>query len=177
MKTSRNFIATISYCLFLSVSSFSQTDSVKAYNDHIDQMLTVIKEQEQWKKDNGLAPEDKQYDYTRYQNSPCFSKLGYSAYGSGSFQEEMYCACEKEYYRNLMIKIASGTLMLGGIGYMLYLSRKKQGKWGENLFPNPLLRSSEESPHEFNPASHANHKQIWRLFSTAQAQSAFGTFC
>jgi len=65
-------------------------------------------------------------NYSRYSSSPCFKRLGYSPYTSDAVWEERYCDCERSYYINLSVKIVLGILLLGAVGYMVYLSQKRR---------------------------------------------------
>lgn len=72
-------------------------------------------------------------NYNRFKESPCFEKLGFSAFRRLDDQERMYQACESEYYKNLTIKIVSSLSVFGFIGYMIYVSLRRKKKTLGNL--------------------------------------------
>jgi hypothetical protein len=65
-------------------------------------------------------------NFERFHKSPCFSQLGYNPQSDPESLEKNYCDCEKRYYWGLAGKTTLGLLILGAIGYMIYLSRKNQ---------------------------------------------------
>jgi hypothetical protein len=63
------------------------------------------------------------FTYNRFAKSPCFSKLGFSPYKDRVDLDKEYCDCEREYWTE---KIGVGLiilLLLGGVVYMIWLSR------------------------------------------------------
>jgi hypothetical protein len=63
--------------------------------------------------------------FSRFQESPC-SHLGYNPYDDMEVLDKKYCECENKYYWNLVWKILAGVVVLSGVGYMIYLSRRRK---------------------------------------------------
>ncbi len=75
-----------------------------------------------------------QYNFERYQKSPCYDKLGFSPYRDQAKQESDYCDCEDKYYRSLAWKIGITVAVLAVLAFFIikYYKRKNQERASVN---------------------------------------------
>jgi hypothetical protein len=131
MKTNIKLLLIFISIVGVSFALKSEDKPKTVFADRIDSMTKLLDNAPNWAGNptpNGavVSYDEEASNYKRFEESPCFDKLGFSPFRSPDEQERMYQSCESEYYKSLMIKIVSSVLIFGFIAYMIYISMKRK---------------------------------------------------
>lgn len=100
-----------------------------------------------------------QYNFERYQKSPCYDKLGFSPYRDQAQQESDYCDCEDKYYRSLAWKIGISLAVLAVLAFLVIKYYKNNKQKNTSVTPENNDSSTTNKKTTTNDATASNPNQ------------------
>lgn len=140
-------------CIALSHIAHSQNGTMSFVDSALDAMDNI--QPDPYAKGRTYSYSPSQYNFERYQKSPCYDKLGFSPYRDQAKQESDYCDCEDKYYRSLAWKIGITVAILAVLAFFIikYYKRKTQERASVNPenYDSPTTNKKTKDAGSTNP--------------------------